>query len=431
MGGFLGMRGTGSWDDSNIRPKDWRQTLLYMEPNGDYPLTAIMSMMSSERATDPQFYWWTKTLPTQSGAITNIYTDFAMSSAYTTGGTTGDTLYVKVAEATADMMRKGHAVLLRDASHYDVDVVALITEVDKNGASSRLTVRLLEDDDNGASTDLSDADTILVVGNANPEGGVMPDAISYEPTKYYNYTQIFRTPVEMTRTQIQTKLRAMEAWKEAKKEALKLHGVEMERGFLFGVRAEITGENGHPQRFTQGLVPFIKGATASGSTVDDYSLNTDYAGDAWTTSGEDWLDEQLADVFKYGSSERLALCGTGAINAINRLAKAGGTINLQPTSPAYGLRVLEWIHPQGTIYLKRHPLFTYEDTNNYTMVLFEPKNLKERYIQQTKYYDDKSSGSGRIDGLKEEWLTEVGLEFHYPQTCAYLNGVGVDNGLTP
>ena len=54
---FLGMRGTGDWSDSDTRPKDWRQTILRLYPNGDAPLTAIMSMMKSEKATDPEFYW--------------------------------------------------------------------------------------------------------------------------------------------------------------------------------------------------------------------------------------------------------------------------------------------------------------------------------------------------------------------------------------
>jgi len=32
-----------------------------------------------------------------------------------------------------------------------------------------------------------------------------------------------------------------------------------------------------------------------------------------------------------------------------------------------------------------------------------------------------------VDGLKEEFLTESGLEFHHPITFGYLNGFNQDN----
>ena len=50
---FLGMRGTGDWVEDQ-RPKNWRQQILNLYPNGNAPLTAMLSMMSSERVDDPQ-----------------------------------------------------------------------------------------------------------------------------------------------------------------------------------------------------------------------------------------------------------------------------------------------------------------------------------------------------------------------------------------
>jgi len=45
---FLGMRGNGDWVDGQ-RPKNWRQQILKLYPNGQAPLTAMLSMMSSSR----------------------------------------------------------------------------------------------------------------------------------------------------------------------------------------------------------------------------------------------------------------------------------------------------------------------------------------------------------------------------------------------
>ena len=42
---FLGMRGTGDWA-TDERPKNYRQGILYLYPNGSAPLTGLLSKMS-------------------------------------------------------------------------------------------------------------------------------------------------------------------------------------------------------------------------------------------------------------------------------------------------------------------------------------------------------------------------------------------------
>lgn len=429
MAGFLGMRGTDDWA-TDERPKSWRQGILYLYPNGSAPLTAILSKMGEEKVSDPQYHWWTKLLASQGGAVTGVYTDATLSTAYVSGGSDGDTLYIKVAEATADEFRAGHTVLLRDSSHQDVDVMAKATAVVKNGASSYVACKLREDDDNGASTDLSDCDRILIIGNSNAEGAAIPDAIAYNPTKWYNYTQIFRTPLELTRTAMETKLRTVAAYKEAKREALEIHSIEMEKAFLYGIRTENTGSNGKPERTTWGLIPAIKSGNSSG--VDDFSLNSDYSGQTWLQGGEDWLDSYLEVVFRYGSQEKLAFCGNGALLGINRLAKTYGNIQLTPKSMSYGIKVVEWITPFGVIYLKTHPLFSFETTTRNCMVIFEPSKLKYKYITDTMFKPDPAKGKAGFtayDGIKEEYLTECGLEYHHPTCFGYLTGLNTDNSV--
>ncbi len=67
------------------------------------------------------------------------------------------------------------------------------------------------------------------------------------------------------------------------------------------------------------------------------------------------------------------------------------------------------------------------------MVAFEPKNIIYRPLQDTIYKPDilynKGGGTGK-DGRDEEYLTEAGLEFHFPVTCGYFNGVGLNNTLS-
>lgn len=431
MSYFLGMRGTEDWGD-NVRPKSWRDMILYLYPNGQAPLTAMLAKMSKEKTEDAEFNWWTQTLAAIGVDLTNVYTDVGLSSAYTGSGVNGDTLYIKLAEADAKKFRAGHEVLFRMKEDSTLDCVGKVTGRTLNGASSHLSVRLLEDDDNSSSNDISSADRLLLIGNINSEGAEMPESIALDPVKFYNLTQIWRTPLSITRTARKTKLRTGDAYQKAKREALEMHSIEMEMSMLFSIRTESTGTNGMPERTTMGLQAAIRsGAPAN---IDDYRLNADFAGDTWLASGEEWLDAYFEQLSRWGAGldGMLAFCGSGALLGINKLAKASGQIQLQPTTTSYGLKVNTWTTPFGDIALKQHPLFNYEETLRHAIMLFKPTNLNQQIVDDTTFYADgekQNTGHNRIDGTKEEYLTELGLEYHHPETMGMMYGVGKNNSL--
>jgi hypothetical protein len=415
------------------------------------PLTAILSKMKNERVSDPEYNWWTKKLPEQAGAVTGVYLSTNLTTTYAatypdgvTGAVAATTVYFKMAELAASEFRVGHQVLLRDASDSYLDVNGKVTARTLNGASSYITVKLLEADDNSfakfaaSGHTLASCDKIMVIGNINEEGAAMPNSLGYNPVKYTNYTQIFRTPLSITRTARETKLRTGDAYKEMKREALELHGIEMEKAFLFGIKTENTGSvELKPERTTQGILSFVK--TNVAANFNDYTLDSTYSGKDWDEAGggEEFLDAMFELVFRYGSAEKLALCGSGALKGINQLAKSGGHINLTPQTMAYGIKVIEWITPFGTVYLKTHPLMTQEATTRNAMILVEPKNTIYRFITDTTFYGEgeaKQAGpgtnSGRKDSTNEEFLTECGLELWHPDTFMVLDGVGSNNALS-
>ena len=122
-------------------------------------------------------------------------------------------------------------------------------------------------------------------------------------------------------------------------------------------------------------------------------------------------------LFRYGSSEKMVFAGSGAVLGINRLAKSSGQINLTPQTVAYGLKVHQWITPFGTIYLKIHPLFSFDASTRNSMVLFEPSRSHYIYMKNrdTKFFpDDGKHGASRVDGINEEYLTECGLMMEHP-----------------
>jgi len=421
---FLGMKGNGDWADDQ-RPKNWREKILYLYPNGDAPLTAMLSMMKSESTDDPEFYWWDKSLASQAGTVANVYTD-VLSTAYTTGGVVGDILYVKCAAAVVSQFRPGHQVLLMNTANYADNTNAKVVAVTTNGDDSYLTVKLLQSDP--TTTGIADCNRVLVIGNINPEGGSMPQAIAYDPTKHYNYTQIFRTSLSITRTARKTRLRTGDQYKEAKREALELHSIEQEKSIIWGRRLETTGDNGKPERSSMGLIQAIN--DGSGLVADFTESDSDYNGLTWLEGGEEWLDAKLEELFRYGSSDRMALVGSGTVLALNKLIKEYGNYNISDNTTSYGIKVKSWVTPFGTIHMKIHPLFSYEVTHRNSMLILDPADLVTRTITDTTFFadsDKQNTGRNRIDGTDEEWLTEMGLEFHHTAKMAYLNGFGSDN----
>lgn len=429
---FYGMRGNNDWV-TDQRPKNWRQVVLKFYQNGQVPLTALLGAMKGEKTDDPEFNWWTNTYRNQGGAVTGIYKSADLSTANDGAAiTVGQIMYVKMAEVTSKFMREGHQVLLINSTDLSENTNCIVTGVVQNGASSYAVVKALQ-----TSTGDPDSafDRILVVGNINAEGAVMPSAITSDPEKWYNYTQIFRNSLSMTRTAMKTRLRTGDSYQTAKMECLEQHMVEMEKAILFGYPSESIGANGQPQRTTMGLVTAIRGiahGTFGGypDVYSDYSgvvshFPTAYAGSTWLDKGEEWIDTILEQIFRRGGNVRMAYCGNGALLGISKIIKYYGKFEFVPTTSDYGLQVQRWTTNFGIVDFVTHPLFNLETSLRNSAVLFEPKNLMYRYIDDTTFFaegDQQNTGAGRIDGKNEEYLTEAGLEFHDIAACGFMSG---------
>jgi len=426
---FLGLKSTGDFVTDEM-PENWREGVARFYPNGDAPLTALTSVMKSSQVDSPELNWWDKMLPAQSCALrgNGINDDAALGTAYSAAsGVLGTTVYANITEANSQQFKEGHQVKIIDADDYRMTTVGKVIQVHKNGNSSYLAIRLQQAD----QRDLATADTVSICGSVHSEGAPTPDAITYKPTKYEQHTQIFRNAVDLTRTAMKTHTRTGDVKLEAKLDALELHSIEMEKAFFWSVLSEIVGDNGKPERTMAGLIPLIM--QYAPNNVKDYTLDTDFSGDTWVQSGEDFLDKMLEVIYRYGKDEKLCYLGSGAMLGITKLAKTYGNINLTPKSVLYGMNVIEWIPPGGgALYLKRHPLFSYDAVNRHSMVIIEPARLEFRYIDDTFYKADdtmRQGGQIGIDGILEEFLTEGCLQYHFMQCCGYLNGVGQDNSL--
>lgn len=387
MSALLGMRGTGSFP-ADHRPENWREKYMQLEPNGSAPLTAILAMLQSEATDDPEFHNFRKELPefrfTHSGTALAAGTTFTATAA-------ADLTYVRV----GDLIR-----------NWRTGEVAKVTA---KPSSTTLTVTRGVGN-SGTGIAVNNTDVWFVIGNANSEGADTPSGISWDADSTENYTQIFRTPVNMTRTAMKTNFRTGDQYVEKTRDALKQHMMLMERAFLWGKRDIITGANGQPERYTAGIISSISTNVLDGSALSTPGLLSETAFDTFLAQ----------NVFAYGSSQKLALVGWKVADLLQQVAKDRWAIQAVDMNMTYGMALTRYATFAGDLVVKTHPQFRMIPGAESMMLILDTKDLKYRYIDDTALLKDRQ-GNG-IDGVTDEYLTECGLELLQEKTHALITG---------
>lgn len=390
MATVAGLRGTGDWG-ADERPKNFREMILWRNPNGTAPLTALMSRMASESVNDPEFAWWEEeqgaTMLQVNGVIntTSVTSIVVSAQSDTFSGAlnlvAGDVLLSDVTDAsTAEIL-------------YVVNVTSDTAFEVKRGQAGT------------SPAAIPNQTRLLKIGNIFAEGTLSPGVATRNPTKLKNYCQIFKTAYELTRTAKGTKTRTGDPLKNDKKRKMFDHSVALELAFMFGVPYETVGSNNKPMRFTAGLRYFI----TSHVTVFN------------TTITESAFIDAVSPVFDYDSTagdERLVLCGNGFLMSLNKLAKAGMQVRTDSVVRTYGMELSRWIIPQGRFYFRTHPLMSRHPRYTYSAFIIDPSNIKYRPFMDTTPQDQIQAPDA--DTHKGQWITEAGMEVHHEKTMAYI-----------
>lgn len=397
-GAVAGLRGTGDWG-TDERPKNFREYILWRRPNGTAPLTAMLSKMKSEKTNDPEFAWWEEEL----NAV-------RLTINFTTGFSTTDTSLTVDTSGTqnAQDLVPGDILLVEAAitSSYihELLLVSAITDssivVVQRGAA------------NSTAKPILNAISLTKIGNVYEEGSVSPSASTRNPTKMNNYCQIFKTAYRITNTAKLTHARTGDPLKNDQKRKMFDHSVALELAFLFGKRYETTGAAGKPLRYTGGMLYMLSQYASTRITAFT------------TTPTESTFLDSVYKIWDYDSeagSERIAFCGNGALNSLNKLAKnsSSSRINFDGYVDVYGMRLAHWIFPQGEIFLKTHPLFNTHSRFTNDMFVFDPGAIRYRYMRDTAKQDNIQANDA--DEQKGQWLTECGLEFEHAKTSCWIS----------
>lgn len=374
MAAVAGLRATGDFG-TDERPKNFREMIMFRNINGASPIFALTSRAKKRTTDDPEFSWWDEP---------NVNVRLQVNGSH---GSTETTINVDSADPSASVpdnqwglathLKPGDILRVEktETTTHD-DEMLLVTSVI---SATQFTVQRAVAGSTGAT--IADDSFLTLIGSAYAEGTPAPQAVSRNPIKYSNFTQIFKDTYELTGTADKTTYRTGNAWSNDKKRKTFDHSRGIEYAILFGQKFETTGTNGKPLRYMGGLRDFIPANRTkifSGTTTD---INA-------------YLDA-VYPVFDYetgAGDERLVFCGNGYLNTFNKLVAKDTNSDIQYIGPVkvFGLTCMRFLTPQGSLFLKSHPLMNVH--GKYTNSAFGIDFDSLRYVamegRDTKAKDD-------------------------------------------
>ena len=407
MSGVAGLRGTGDWG-TDERPKNFREMILFRNPNGSAPIFGLMSRVQKESVDDPEFNWWDEPNDiirlTVNGALGAGDTIIVVDSSDPSASAPGNVWGVATHLVPGDLLLKEPTADNATYDHEIIEVVSVQSETQftvKRGAAGTTAAAIANDD------------SLFKIGSAFAEGTAAATAVSRNPIKYTNLCQIFKTSYELTRTAEQTRTRTGDPVANDKRRRAFDHARDIETAILWGAKNETTGPNGKPLRTMDGLRKFIPAATTTIFT---------------TVSVSNFLDA-VTPVFDFDTpagDERIAFCGNTALNTLNKMIQTDSNTQIQfgGVIKQFGMNFREFILPQGRLFLRTHPLMNRHPLYREAMFIVDFSALRWRPLKNsdTKFMDNIQNKDE--DLRRGQWLTEGGLEVRFGGlTCGYLGEI--------
>ncbi len=384
MPSATGIRGTGNLGTQ--RKYDVADVVSLLDVNR-YPLLAILTnagkdpvtgegkAMKKKESMDPEFKWFEDEFGrrqlTGSGTVDPDGGNLTL---------TGQTAYLQIGDIILVAKQKW---VFQVTAIVDANTVTVGAEL--GGAT-------------GAAADASG--DVWLIGNANEEGAGLREIKSTVITEVSNYCQIFRTPVGITESAKNTKgwTKESDFDYQRRKKGIE-HMVDIERSFLFGKKGIVTAGT-HPKRFTGGILArILTYATANVDTESEF---------------ESWLES----LFAYGNTEKYLFASAAVVSMINSWAK--GKVQIVNPTKTYGLRIVTYDSPHGTLHIIKHPLLAGVTYGNYAVGLdMEALTLRNLSNRDTKLLTNRQNPGE--DSQVDEYLTECGLQMEQEKRHAIMS----------
>lgn len=366
---------------SNLQKRSFAANLLRIQPNGGAaPLFALSGYAKERRIKAVADSYWIKRAVFPSVVLANSGTAAA-----------GDTT-ITVLDSSPIVVG---AVLMFYQSVAGTYTAPELLRVDAIAGNVLTVTRGV-----GGTTAASIPDTTVLyqVASAYEEGSARPVARSIEIEEHTNFTQIFRSSWDVTRTAAQVSLEpAVDLKAENKEDAAFFQAQSIEWATLFGRKGTQT-VNGRPVRYMDGIESIITqfapgNISAAASTTNFTQLEAmlhptlDYAVDGRT------------------GTTRTILAGSRAVDVINNVGRKSGYYELEPKSTHFGMQFRTFATSRGTFELIEHPLLNAHAALRGTAIIAELGGLDFQQLQPTMHQDIAFDGQDAVSGVYTTELT--------------------------
>ena len=344
MAAVAGLRGTGDWG-SGERPTNFRESILWMNPNGNTPIFGLTAKVKKRVVDDPEYNWWAEPNDLVRLRVNGTVAADALAVVVDSADPSASALDENWGLATH--LKPGDQLLVEPAT----DAIAFTAEVIEVQQVIGTTSFLISRGAQGTTpAEIPDNAYLLLISSAYAEGTAAPEAVSRNPIKYQNKVQIFKDSYEITGTADVTKTRTGDSWSNDKKRKMFDHARAIEWSMLFGRVSETTASNGKPKRTMNGLRAQIPA-----------SRQTLFSVGATTNVTFNHMLDAIYRVFDYDTpagDERIAFVGNVALNTLSKMVNEDTNSDIQwgGVVKAYGMNLRELIMPQGRLLLRSHPL---------------------------------------------------------------------------
>ena len=340
------------------------------------PLNALMEKMKrSVRSTSIKPEWVEKDMGTPTttlnGAIDNQATTTTVNVAAGTGPMfdVNDILWIPSATG-------GEQMLVTDRTADALTVV-------RNWGSAGLAAH-------------ADGSQIVKLSSSYAEGATSGVGVKIKPSMPYNVTQIHRTPIELTRSEMQIKRYERGekgARQDARRDAMILHLEGVERSFINGDLKEDVSTN---RRVAKGILRYIT------------TNREDLKGSLTKAKFDSFLKDVM---FNGGGKYVLAASGT-FMEALHAEVLSKSNMNITPATKEWGLDVTRYLSPFGKCDVFYHHVLSQLLEDNYggCAMLLDMSLVTKYYLQKMILRENIQANDA--DGFKDEYLEECCAALH-------------------
>lgn len=387
----------------DLAAKSFAAMITRLMPNGQAPLFGLTSMLTSETALQTEHGFFTKTM---------IFPQLTVSAA---GQTAADTVFT----VTSTQNTIPNMIMQVATTQENVLI---------NNILSNTQVQVQRGVGSTPPTAIGASVNMYQVGTAFEEASLRPNAVSINPVRVTNLTQIFRNTWAISGSARATKVIAGDTnIAENRMDCAAFHSVDIEKGLFFGQKSSST-RNGQPFRTMDGIIAIISNLAyyppsyqATNVTAAGGATNYTQFEAAFDPCFNQATDPKVAN-------ERLMFVGGIAKRVINNIGRLNGTYYMVDGQTSWGLQFATIKIARGTFRLIEHPLFNSNGTWGKNAIAidlstFSLAYLGDRKTQSEEFNMNGSATDNGIDAVGGTLTTELTTVIKNPPADGYLTGL--------